>query len=309
MGTVQPSMYIDMFCVVLNALVAYMFVFKPLELGLVGAALATSVVRSFRTIAFCVYCFGTHPQVRSGEAWQLRWWWQAIRSWGRWKELLSLAIPAGLGQALEELQFQAVAFLAAKMGTAAISAQNLAFCVLDFFWIFSEGVGEAIGVRVANALGSDRASCAKRSVVVGISMTTIVGIILGVSLLFCGHFLFSLTSTDPKVVEQMCLLIPYASAIIILLVDLAPVYCILQKQGRTTVATCTFAICAWGIAFPLCYTLKDSMGLPGLWFGLLVGYGVALGLVLIFLLRSDWEQLAKEARKRSERTTAEELDS
>ncbi|KAF4701922.1 hypothetical protein FOZ62_006431, partial [Perkinsus olseni] len=194
-GIVKPSMIIDNVAVVVNLAVAYVMTF-PMGLGLIGAAIATTITRFLRTVMYILYCFawkGYHKRTWDG------WTAKALTNPKRWKILLGLALPAAWGALTEEIQYELLCFMAAKMGSVVIAAHNLSLSMMDLFFVFSTGIGQGVGVRVAAAISSFRIADAKRTVEVGLELTLASGVILGAAYVALLPFLAKAASDDPEV--------------------------------------------------------------------------------------------------------------
>ena len=79
----------------------------------------------------------------------------------------------------------------------------------------------------------------------------------------------------------------------------------LAAQGRTTMIAIAFVAGAWGVAVPCAYVFAFkwhlTLGLQGLWLGLIAGYAVVSAIAVGATCRSNWGQIVVEAAKRSER--------
>jgi Na+-driven multidrug efflux pump len=205
-----------------------------------------------------------------------------------------------IGVLAEGIVWQVMSSMAAHLGNAALAAHDLSLSILGLLSIFGSGIGAAIGVRLGAALGDKRITCAKKTYRVGIMLTFAIGIFLSLVEMVGGNMLANLASTDSKVLQYMDTLKPIVALIIGLQLIWWPIYEVLLKQGRSVAAGFVTAICGVVLMLPMSYILTQYWGLEGIWFGILGGYSVAMGIELVMIQSSDWDLLAKNARMRNE---------
>mmetsp|Transcript_27573 Transcript_27573/g.23638 ORF Transcript_27573/g.23638 Transcript_27573/m.23638 type:complete len:285 (+) Transcript_27573:1-855(+) len=271
----------------------------PMGLGLIGAAIATTITRFLRTVMYILYCFvwkGYHRRTWNG------WTAKAVTNPKRWKILLGLALPAAWGALTEEIQYELLCFMAAKMGSVVIAAHNLSLSIMDLFFVFSTGIGQGVGVRVAAAISSFRISDAKRTVEVGLELTLVAGVFLGGAYIALLPLLAKAASDDPEVQNLLMKLSPYVAVGIAAMMCLTPAFQVLLNQGRSKISSNIIAVCCWVVGFPISYIygLKLDGGVYGLWLGLIAGYGSSVIVMILIICKTDWYKVCTEARLRSE---------
>jgi MATE family multidrug resistance protein len=300
-GIVKPVMNIELVFVVINAVMAYSFVFY-FEFGFAGAALASTITTGFRTVTFFLYAFvlkGYHRPTWFGV--EIK---SALLSWSRWKIYFQMSVNA-LGVFAEGVVWQIMSSMAARLGTASLAAHDLSLSILGLLAVFGSGLGAAIGVRLGAALGDHRVEAAVRTYHVGLSLTFAIGLVLGVIEICGGNFFAQLASEDPNVLSFMSDLKPYVALVISLQLVWWPIYEVLLKQGRAAAAGIITAACGLVFMLPLAllFTVYLNMGVVGIWIGILGGYSIAMAIELWMIGTSDWDRLARKARVRSEVVT------
>ena len=77
--------------------------------------------------------------------------------------------------------------------------------------------------------------------------------------------------------------------------------CSIDAQGRPAVVAVGFLFGAWVTALPLIYLFgfKLKMDLLGIWIGLLGGYVVTAIILLINCIRTDWDKVLEDSRRRN----------
>ena len=206
------------------------------------------------------------------------------------------------GVLAEGLVWQVMSAMAARLGAASLAAHDLSLSILGLLAVFGSGLGEAIGVRIGAALGDNRIESAKRSYRVGLLLTFVIGVILGLFEFCFGSFFAQLASEDSFVLQNMKILKPYVSLVIGLQLVWWPIYEVLLKQGRAAAAGAVTAACGVVFMLPLSFlfTYVWPCGIAGIWIGILGGYSVAMAIELWMISRSNWRKLASAARSRSE---------
>jgi len=296
-GIVKPAMLIELIYVVVNAVLAFFFVF-PLGLGFPGAAMASTLTTVLRTVTFFLYAFaykGLHRMTWFG--FEI----SAITNWQRWKIYFKMSLNA-FGVLAEGIVWQLMSAMAARLGTASLAAHDLSLSILGLLAVFGSGIGEAIGVRVGAALGDNRIESAKRTYRVGLRLTFGMGVVLGFLEFFLGGVFAHIASEDQKVLEKMKDLNPFVALVIGLQLVWWPIYEVLLKQGRAAAAGAVTAACGLVFMLPLSFIFTSVFhwGIAGIWTGILGGYTVAMLIELWMISRSDWTRLAEKARHRSE---------
>ena len=277
-GIVRPAMNLELFFVVINAIMAYSFVFY-FDIGFGGAAIASTVTTAIRTFSFFLFAFvykGYHRPTWFG--FELN---NAILNWSRWKVYFQMSVNA-LGVFAEGVVWQIMSSMAARLGTAALAAHDLSLSILGLLAVFGSGLGAAIGIRLGAALGDNRIEAAVKTYHVGLSLTFGLGLILGLIELLGGNFFASFASTDSNVLDRMADLKPYVALVISLQLVWWPIYEVLLKQGRAAAAGIITAACGLVFMLPLAYvfTYCFPLGVVGIWIGILGGYSIAMAIEL-----------------------------
>jgi MATE family multidrug resistance protein len=147
------------------------------------------------------------------------------------------------------------------------------------------GISFAAVTRVGNLIGACRPREAQRAAWVAIAMGG--GVMLFFAALFIGarHWLPSLYAVDPAVLVLSAALLPVAAAF--QLFDGIQVVGagVLRGMGKTRPVAIFNLFGYWALALPLAYWLAFPMGMgvPGIWWGLVLGLGVVAVMVMIWI--------------------------
>eukprot|EP00041_Stephanoeca_diplocostata_P018884 m.399743 g.399743 ORF g.399743 m.399743 type:complete len:406 (-) comp21154_c0_seq2:932-2149(-) len=138
-------------------------VFKPL--GFIGSPMSTAIAWWGQLLAISVYCMLKNKTTKS-IAWP-GWSLGAALVGSKLRAFLGIALPLGVGIALEEIQIETVTIMAGTMGTTAIAAHNVALQVFFFLSSLEMAVMSATAIRVGHHLGNGDPSRARGVVRVG----------------------------------------------------------------------------------------------------------------------------------------------
>ena len=226
--------------------------------------------------------------------------------------VLKLGIPGGCMMALEAGAFEITTIFAAQISPTAVSAHAIMLQVSGFIYMtFAVALMVAASVRVGNTLGrgwglraGDAAGDARRAARVAIALGAIVMAIAGAVVLALRHEL-ALVFVKPSAAAGNAADAAQSSAIRSLVVELAPYAAAfsvadgVQGVAQGVLRGCgmqrTIAIanlCGfWLLGVPLgwysCFSM--SLGVKGLWIGLIIGLSVVSVILFCLVAWLDWD--------------------
>ncbi len=165
-------------------------------------------------------------------------------------------------------------------------------------------------MRVGFRMGAGRPQDARKMSERGIYFGTQIAIITAGGLFVSAEYMLPLLT--PNLVYQKVLFdqIPLIGFSGILMVPGLIIEGILCAQGRVRLMTTIEIVASWFVAIPsaavLTYYFKLS--LDGIVSALVVGYSVAVTLLLFFYLRSDWEKLSERVIEQNAANGAQHVD-
>ena len=213
----------------------------------------------------------------------------ATRLWlpqpARMRRLLALGVPVGLQMFAEVALFAGVGFLMGSMGAIAAAGHQAAIMLASCTFAMCVGVGNAVAVQVARAVGAADQGAQRRRGIVGLLLGCGIMGLTSVVMWVWPQALVSLMTNEPAVVAQATTLLRIAA--VFQLVDGAQtVACgALRGLGKTRLAFLANVVAYWCIGFPTAYVLAIvyAWGPEGLWWGLVAGLATAAAvLVAIF---------------------------
>eukprot|EP01139_Manchomonas_bermudensis_P002152 Amastigsp_a3862_15.p1 type:complete len:515 gc:universal Amastigsp_a3862_15:87-1631(+) len=301
---VQPALVVNATFVAVNLGANLLLVFgipgRWGGLGFAGSPLATTLSRWLMLVVYCAYVFGwsrAHVSTWSG-------WTRAAFSRARLRVfLLEQSLPALIGGVLEEWQLQLIAGFAVMLGPIDVATHNSILEVFFLLTSFMFGIVTATRIRVARHLGAGLVSDSKRAALVGLAVSGGAGLVIGALLIGLRDKIGHVYSSDPAVWQLTANIAWLVGSAYALLALFYVAMTVLGAQGRNTPVAFAFLVGAWLVAVPMSwvfgFTLKYR--LEGLWYGLVMGYGITTLISGWFALQSNWPAEALAAMERSER--------
>jgi multidrug resistance protein, MATE family len=284
-GMVTPALGVMLLANGLNALGNYWLIWGGLgvpALGLQGAAIATSVTRSFLFVGLLAWMLqaGLHRG-----AW-VRPSWASIASPGLGR-MLALGLPIGVQLGLEVWAFQASTLLAGRLGEIELAAHVAVLNLASLSFMIPMGISIGASTRVGHLLGRGDRIGARRSAKIALALGAGVMAISAASFAIGRHALPRFYTDDPAVLAMAASILPIAAAF--QLFDGTQVVGggVLRGMGATGPAALFNAIGYYALALPVGWWLTDTLGLglAGLWWGLCLGLAAVAAALVVWIFR------------------------
>ena len=254
------------------------------EMGVTGAAVATTIGRSIGVIYQLWYLFDGRGRL-DFQLHNLRLVPQlALR-------MLRISI-GGVSQFLISTSSWIVLMrIVAVYGSSAVAAYTVALRVLEFIWLPAWGLGNAAATLVGQNLGAGETERAEKSAWCAARFNTIFMTIVGLVMLLFAPGIANLFSNEPEVVQLT------TSCLRILGIGF-PVYGIglvliqsLNGAGDTVTPTVTNLICFWLVQIPLAHWLATAAGLGpnGVFVAIVVSESLLTLLAVMVFRRGRWK--------------------
>jgi len=223
------------------------------ELGVTGAAVATTIGRGIGVV-YLVYClFGDKGRLR------LR-----LKHLVPAPQLMLRMIrisAGGIGQFLISTSSWIVIMrIVAMYGSAPIAAYTIGLRLIEFALLPAWGLGNAAATLVGQNLGAEKPDRAERSVWRASKYNAIFMTAIGILMIALAPQIVSLFSTEPEVIR-------YGTSCLRILGVGYPMYAVgmiiiqaLNGAGDTTTPSVMNFICFWLLQIPLAYWLATSAG-------------------------------------------------
>jgi MATE family, multidrug efflux pump len=263
---------------ILNALLDVVLIYGKLglpALGVIGAALATSIVQ---LITLAIYVAGVRelddhaPRPRSTA--------------DDMRQILRYGGPIG-GQLLAEVGIFGVAtVIAAHLGKIPAAAHSIALNLASFTFSFAVGVGSATSVRVGHAVGAGDFALARQRGMLGLGLGLSVMGCFAIAFLLVPAALAAMFTDDGAVIAATIPLLQIAALFQLSDGTQAIGAGALRGLGDTRATLVGNVIGHYGIGLAISLSLAFAahMGAPGLWWGLSAGLTVtAIYLIMRFV--------------------------
>ncbi|KAI8899250.1 mate-domain-containing protein [Globomyces pollinis-pini] len=294
-GIMKPSMYITGFAAVLSMFLQWLLVWSSINVGPMGAPIATSIVNIFVPSVTVIYIRYFEGAERWG-GFDMN----EIFDYHQLVEIFKLGLPGVAMIASEWLAFEAVALAAGILGNHILAAQTIVLNTCSLMYMLPLGLSVATTTRIGNCLGAKLPNTSR-----GVAMTALL-FSLGLAAFNASFFMIVreywgyLFTSDPQVVQLVSDVFPLAALYQLsdntgAIGGAAMRGCGLQKYGAIINLTGYYII---GLPVGLFLTFYNGMGLFGLWLGLTLGLLFVSTAQVIILFRMDWDYQAEVAAKR-----------
>ncbi len=265
--------------ILFNLIFIYGFWFIP-ELGVAGAAIATTLMRFMMMIisSFFLFRYVGHNVFKS----------RVIKE--HLDKILKIGIPSALeNMSYNILQFTVLAFIN-KFGEKTITARTYANTILSYVFLFSSSFASANAIIVgyfvgekdyANAIKTTRKVTLTASII-GFSVTLLINIFRGP--------LVGLLTQDPMIAEEV-----YKVLFLAIFLEIGRVFNMVHLQAlrsandtRIPLLVAVLSMFGVGIVFAYIFSIKLSMGLFGVYLGLLLDEFLRGILNMIRFNRKSW---------------------
>ncbi len=267
----------NLFNVVIN-----IFLMFTLDLGIVGAAIATSLCRTLMAVVIFAY---TMKLVK------FRW----NVSWDLLKRLYKSGIPVGLNGLILGLVFSLVTVLVGKMSIVASATNNIIINVSSFTYMIPYALASAASVKIGRELGEKNYTAIRNFAIATVLLGLTVSCTMASLFYLIPEQIMSVATSDEKVIRYGAVLLFYVA--IYQIPDSIQVITqgCLRGLGITFLPMVYGVIGIWLIGFPVgCYfAYMKGMEAAGLWSGLAIGLASMALLYTHLFVKSLRENSAK----------------
>ncbi len=253
------------------------------ELGVTGAAVATTIGRGIGVV-YLVYClFGDKGRLR------LR-----LKHLVPAPQLMLRMIrisAGGIGQFLiSTSSWIAIMRIVAMYGSAPIAAYTVGLRLIEFALLPAWGLGNAAATLVGQNLGAEKPDRAERSVWRASKYNAIFMAAIGIMMIVLAPQIVSLFSTEPEVVR-------YGTSCLRILGVGYPMYAVgmiiiqaLNGAGDTTTPSVMNFICFWLLQIPLAYWLATTAGFGpnGVFLAIVIAESVLTVMGVVVFRKGKW---------------------
>lgn len=264
--------------------------------GLEGISIAVSI--SDFVVAILLGLYVLVAEQRKGGNWKEGGWFEQRRS--EWVRLIKLSGPCCLTTCLEWWCYEILVLLTGRLPNAKQSVGVLAI-VLNFdYLLFSVmlSLSTCSSIRVSNELGARRPEIARRSAYVSLFISVLSGFVGGSVMALARGVWGPLYSRDEGIVRCVKRMMVLMAIVEVVNFPLAVCGGVVRGTARPWLGMYANVVGFYLVALPLGVVLafKMKMGLAGLLMGFLGGVVACLVMVLVFVMRMNWDDETERAQ-------------
>ncbi|MGG5463182.1 MATE family efflux transporter [Clostridium sp. B9] len=261
-STEQPSvpMYASLIGVLVNACLNWVFIFGNLgfaEMGVAGAALATTIARFIEMIVIVVFVYLSKNKVAA-----------------KVKELMSFDLPfvktyfktswsVIVNELVWSLGMTAYSIAYAMIGTNAVASMQIATTLNNMFMVFLIGLATASSIMIGNKIGSDEEDTAREYAKSIAAISVIVGFILGVLIWITAPLvLMPFNVSDSTYLDTLKVLRVIGLFFTIRAFNMVMIVGVFRGGGDTTYSMLVQSGTIWLYAVPMAFLGSTVFSLP-----------------------------------------------
>ncbi|XP_050280167.1 protein DETOXIFICATION 41-like [Quercus robur] len=299
---VNPLAYMAVGVFLLHILLSWLVVYV-LDYGLLGAALTLSLSWWILVILNALYIL-LSPSCKD------TWTGFSMKAFtGIWP-YFKLTIASAVMLCLEIWYSQGLVLISGLLSNPTISLDSISICMNYLNWDinFMLGLSAAASVRVSNELGAGHPKVAKFSVWVVNGTSLLISIIFSALVLILRVELSELFTSDTEVIEAVSKLTPLL-AISVLLNGIQPILSgVAIGSGWQAIVAYVNLATYYVIGLPIGCALgfKTSLGVDGIWWGMIIGVLLQTVTLIILTARTNWDAEVQKAIDRLKKSANEE---
>ncbi|KAF7833391.1 protein DETOXIFICATION 41-like [Senna tora] len=291
-----PLAFMSLGVFLIHVLISWLVVYV-LKLGLLGAALALSLSWWVLTFVNGIYIIFS-PRCR------YTWSGFSLKAFiGIWP-FFKITIASALMFCLETWYYLGVVLISGLLSNPTLSLHSIAICMNYLNWDmqFMLGLSVAASIRVSNEIGASHPKVAKLGVLVVNGTSMIMSIILGAIVVIFRDGLSKLFTSDSQLIQAVSNLCP----LLAISVFLNGIQSILSGVAigsgwQALVVYVNFAAYyVVGLTIGCVLAFKTSLGVAGIWWGMIIAVLVQTVTLIILTVRANWDLEVEKAIARVE---------
>lgn len=260
-GNVRLPMFVTIFTLVLDVILAYGLIFGNLgmpRLEVEGAAWAGLIARIFETglILTAVYWKKSNPAAAS------------LRDifefdWAFTVSVMKPVLPVIANEILWSLGITTYFAIYARVGTDAVAAINIVGAIDQLAFVAFIGMGNATAILVGNLIGKGDKEMAFRYAGRSLGLQISAGVLVGLLVALFADGIFGLYNVSPNVIENArAVLLIMAAAVWLRAANMVMIVGILRAGGDTRFSLALDGLVIWFVGVPLAALAAFSFGWP-----------------------------------------------
>eukprot|EP00929_Paragymnodinium_shiwhaense_P111760 TRINITY_DN80048_c0_g1_i1.p1 TRINITY_DN80048_c0_g1~~TRINITY_DN80048_c0_g1_i1.p1 ORF type:complete len:515 (+),score=102.74 TRINITY_DN80048_c0_g1_i1:188-1732(+) len=287
---------------IFNFLFGFMFVlgfpFPGLKLGFAACPWVTTGCEYMQLfVLWYVFCYKKRLHEECWPGWS-----SSAVTWERVRMYLGQYIPSALSLGSDFWRVAVIGWIASSLGDINVAVWNASYRICWIVLTFLGAVGGAMTIKLGQALGQGDTRHVRRLIVVSVAAATLV---VGVLVLAVAMFPRQIASifSDDDVVLDLFEEVRFPLAAFVLFMNLSVV---LEKiptsAGYASTGFYAGLVGSWVGQVPCVFLFTKYWrdDLVGLYWGTTAGYALLVVILLVAIMRIDWEDAAEAARQRAE---------
>ncbi|GLT26268.1 hypothetical protein SLA2020_013500 [Shorea laevis] len=299
---VNPLAFMSVGVFIIHVILSWVVIYV-LDYGLIGAALTLSFSWWLLVLVNGLYIL-LSPSCKD------TWTGFSIRAFkGLWP-YFKLTMASAVMLCLEIWYNQGLVLISGLLPNPTVSLDSISICMNYLNWDmqFMLGLSAAAAVRVSNELGAGHPRVAKFSVLVVNATSIIISIFFSAIVLIFKVELSKAFTSDAEVIEAVSNLTPLL-AISVFLNGIQPILSgVAIGSGWQAVVAYVNIATYYVIGLPIGCVLgfKTSLGVAGIWWGMIIGVLLQTATLIILTARTNWNAEVAKAVERLKRSANEE---
>ncbi|MFL8419968.1 MATE family efflux transporter [Clostridioides difficile] len=264
--------------IILDPILIFGWGFAP-KLGVAGAAIATVFAQIVVTTCF-IYII-----VKSKEEYfKLRLFKEIETKY--YKVLYKLGLPIAIQSGMFTVFSMLLGVIVASWGPVAVAVQKVGSQIEAISWMTAEGLSVALGSFVGQNYGAKKYSRINKGCKIAITVSSVLGIITTLVLVFAGESIFSIFIDESEAIEKGAVylkILGYSQIFMCLEIITTGAF---KGLGRTYIPSIIITILT-GARVPLAYFISrpEMLGLNGVWWSITLS-SILKGILMISLFIS-----------------------
>lgn len=286
LGDTKTPTKINSFAVLLNVILDPLFIFGigPLpRMEVLGAALAT-IIAYFAASVLSIYLIFSG---KVGIKFSIH---EFKPDFHLYKRMVSIGLPAGIGQSLNAFGFVALMGIVSHFGSVAIAAYGIGERIISLVFTISNGISQAMSTMVGQNLGAlnfDRTrKIVNKTIVINAIFISIPALLIFLFRTQIIHIFIN----DLLVINEGSIFFLYFLIAMPFFGIFFIASSVVRTAGRTTESMVLGLIRLWALRLPLAYFLSTLLESKGIWIGMSLSNILGAALAYLWYRRETWKE-------------------
>lgn len=284
LGDSKTPLYFLIVATVANIILDLLLI-AVFDLGVAGAAYATVFSNGIALLLAIVYLNKTHRFIRI-----------AVRGLNFDMEVfrhsVRIGLPTGVQQTLVAMGMLALMGIVNQFGTNVIAAFSVASRLDAVAVIPAMSFSMALSTFVGQNIGANKLDRIRTGLISTVKMMVIVTIVTTLSIVFFGHFMINLFTSDAEVIRLGDQYLTIVSLFYIFFTLMFIYAGVMRGAGDTLIPMFISLLSLWLIRIPFAWFMSGKIGVTGIWWAIPAGWFVGLSLSYLYYKTGRWKRKA-----------------